>query len=515
MMHRDDSSLMSYTKVIQQIEKRKVPGLLFHGATLLGLRTMIRKWALFVAVLGFAAQVGAQPSKSTPANDVDQGVRSPLVVESAARANVEKDAIRVTLPLDRAAGAGVHLTAWLISPKDVRTGEIGTEIERGTHEAILTLAWPKGMEETGAKNVGWYRIGYSVRVNDAETSRGILSVGAITANLISVRLAYPRQIAHGEGVSARVMAMNPVTGKLLAGVKVHATLLDDTDPKKVKHDARETTTARNGEAILTFDPMGEPDDELDLTVTGTLIGNEKALARDEVTAEIDVMDRTSVHVEMDKPLHKPGEIVHLRALVFHDNDRAAVTEPVTLTIADPDNKKLVAAKLTTNRFGIVEYDWKTTKQTAVGDYETSFDLDNSTGNGSTGTQTVRIQRYELPEFSVSATPDRAFYLDGQTPQIKIHAGYLFGKPVSAGSVRIVRAENATWNWKTGRYDQSAEVETKTNLDANGDATLPLKVADEFDDLKNLSWQRFRDVTYRAMVTDTTTGRTEPRTSPCG
>ena len=81
-------------------------------------------------------------------------------------------------------------------------------------------------------------------------------MGAITANLISVRLAYPRQIAHGEGVSARVMAMNPVTGKLLAGVKVHATLLDDTDPKKVKHDARETTTARNGEAILTFDPMG-------------------------------------------------------------------------------------------------------------------------------------------------------------------------------------------------------------------------------------------------------------------
>ena len=187
-----------------------------------------------------------------------------------------------------------------------------------------------------------------------------------------------------------------------------------------------------------------------------------------------------------------------------------MTEPVTLTIADPDNKNYVAAKLTTNRFGIVEYDWKTTKQTAVGDYETSFDLDNSTGNGSTGTQTVRIQRYELPEFSVSATPDRAFYLDGQTPQIKIHAGYLFGKPVSAGSVRIVRAENATWNWKTGRYDQSAEVETKTNLDANGDATLPLKVADEFDDLKNLSWQRFRDVTYRAMVTDTTTGRTEPR-----
>jgi hypothetical protein len=221
------------------------------------------------------------------------------------------------------------------------------------------------------------------------------------------------------------------------------------------------------------------------------------------------MDLGSTHVEMDKPLHKPGETVHLRALAFRDGGRAAADEPVTVTVNDPDNKTLAKAALKTSRFGIVAYDWKTTEQTATGDYEVEFILEHLPGGPRT-TQEVRIQRYELPEFSVTATPDRAFYLAGEEPKVVIHAGYLFGKPVAAGSVRLVRADDAEWNPKTGRYDEPKEVEDKAQLDANGDATLNLKVTDEFDQLRSSRWERFRDVKYRAMATDATTGRTEPR-----
>jgi hypothetical protein len=472
---------------------------------------MIRKTLSFAMILGLAVSAAAQESQPAQKNNTGRAASGPRVVEAAARATLEKNAIRLTLPLDEAAAPNLRVVAWLLSPKNERSGETSAEVTPGARAAALTLPWPKSSEEIGVADVAWYRIGYRVEVEGAESSRGVLSVGAIAANLIALRLAYPRLVAQGEGVSARVMAINPVTGKPLAGVKVQATLVDDdTDPKKVKRDLREAVTGRNGEAIFSFAPMGEPDDDLDLNVTGTLSGAAGALARDEVSGEVHVDDRTSVHVELDKPLHKPGEMVHLRALALRDNGHVAAGEPVTLTIDDPDNKKLVAAELKTNRFGIAQYDWKTTEQTAAGDYEASFDLDNSTADASTGTQTVRIQRYELPEFSVAAAPDRAFYLDGQTPQVKIHAGYLFGKPVSAGNVRIVRADNARWNWKTGRYDEPAEVEATAALDANGDATVSLKVADEFDAMKDSSWQRFRDVTYRAMVTDATTGRTEPR-----
>ena len=454
---------------------------------------------------------GQLPSGGVADGQAPAAVRGPHVLEAAAKATLNNDVIRVVLPLNTAAGPGVRVVAWLLSPKNARTQETAAPVDAGAREVAVSLDWRKIPGVISDKDIGWLRVGYRVEVNGDRSSHGILSVGAIAANLIAMRLAYPAKIARGQSVSARVITINPVTGKGLANVKLKATLVDgDPDSALVKKDAREAITGRNGEAILNFQPMGEPGDDLDLTVTGTLTGTAGALARDEQLANIDVLDRTSVHVETDKPLHKPGETVHLRALAFKEGGRAAAGEPVTLTINDPENKKLVEAALTTNRFGIAAYDWKTMKQASLGDYEVSFDLNNATGENSTGTQSVRIQRYELPEFSVTATPDRAFYMNGEAPQVKIHAGYLFGKPVAEGSVRIVRADNAVWNPKTGSYDEPADVEENATLDVNGDATVSLKVADDFDQLKDNDWERFSDVKYRAMVTDATTGRTEPQ-----
>lgn len=85
---------------------------------------------------------------------------------------------------------------------------------------------------------------------------------------------------------------------------------------------------------------------------------------------------------------------------------------------------------------------------------------------------------------MTATPDRDFYLASEQPKVKIHAGYLFGKPVAAGSVRLLRADSAEWNPKTGRYDEPKDIEANGQLDNNGDATLALKVDDDFKELKN-------------------------------
>jgi hypothetical protein len=440
----------------------------------------------------------------------ENAAAEPLVFEAGIKATLEKDTIRVMLPLSAVPRSGARVSVWLASPKDVRSGETVAALTENGHAVSAALPWPLDARGVREQDIGWYRIGYRVEVNGAERSHGVLSVGAITANLMELRLAYPKMIAQAHPLSARVIAVNPVTGKALPGVNIQATLADEEGKSKKRAFTRVATTGRNGEAILTFLPLGEPGDSLDLAVAGTLSGAGGALVRDSVTGDTEVMDLGSMHVEMDKPLHKPGETVHLRALAFRDGGRTAADEPVTVTVADPDNKMLAKAALRTNRFGIVAYDWKTTEQTATGDYEVKFNLDTMTGAGGDSTQEVRIQRYELPEFSVTATPDRAFYLGGEAPKVVIHAGYLFGKPVASGGVRLVRADDAEWNPKTGRYDEPKDIEDKAQLDAHGDATLKLKVTDEFDRLSGDTWERFRDVQYRAMVTDTATGRTEPR-----
>lgn len=471
---------------------------------------MVARLAFLVLILQFAFCSFAQIPEVEPGLMPRNAPAKSHVVEAGAKATLEKDTIKVKLPLSAAAEPQMDVLVWLASPKDFRSGETVSKLSADRKSVSATLPWPRDTGGVREDDIGWYRVGYRVEQNGIQHSFGFLSIGAITTNLMELRLAYPKMLTQGHALSARVIAVNPVTGRALSGVNLKATLSNDESNSTKKTRNCAATTGRKGEAVLTFAALGEPGDSLDLVVEGTLTGLAGALVRDSVKGDVQILDRGNVHVEMDKPLHKPGETVRLRALAFRDGGHAAADEPVTLTVSDPENKILIKAALRTNRFGIAAYDWKTSEQTATGDYDVKFDLDNITGSGGEITQNVRIQRYELPEFSVSATPDREFYLAGGQPQVKIHAEYLFGKPVAGGGVRLVRADDAEWNPKTGHYDEPKDVEARAELDPNGDATLVLKVDDEYAQLKSDSWERYRDVKYRAMVTDQSTGRTEPR-----
>src|ERR1019366_10816637 len=101
--------------------------------------------------------------------------------------------------------------------------------------------------------------------------------------------------------------------------------------------------------------------------------------------------------------------------------------------------------------------------------------------------------------------DRGFYLDGQTPVVRLHVGYLFGRPVSAGAVRIVRAEKYQWN-RTAKKADPEKAEQTATLDEHGDAELKLNVQNDFSDFKTTDYERYRDIEYRAYVTDASTGR---------
>ncbi len=471
---------------------------------------MIPRAALLVPVLHVVLASHAQLPAARHSLHAPAATSEARVLEAGARAILDSDRMRVRLPLSAALDAATRVVVWLESPKDVRTSETVAALTADGRAVSAVLSWPADARARHEEDIGWFRIGYRVEQNGADRAHGMLSVGAIATNLMSLRVAYPRMVALGHAVSARVVALNPVTGKVLPGVSIKASLFDDDSIAGKKTVGATAITARNGEAILTLPALGRTGEGLELKVEGTMPGAGGALAHDSVSGTVAVMDLGSLHIETDKPLHKPGETVHLRALAMTGAGRAAAGEPVTVTVNDPDDKTLVKAAVKTNRFGIAAYDWKTSEQIETGDYEADFSLDNAKENTDEAAQVVRIQRYELPQFSVTATPDRAFYLAGQQAQVKIHAGYLFGKPVAGGTVRLVRADDAEWNPKTGRYDEPEEIEETAQLDVEGNAALKLKVDDEFGLLRDDQWERYRDVTYRALVTDASTGRTEPR-----
>jgi len=475
-------------------------------------------------VFGLFASFAFAGLQAAEAQTAAAGVRV-AIDESQARALLSRDSIQLDLPLRAPAGPGLRAVAWLLSPVDTASGETAIELREGSRWARFTLPWPRDGHGDRVDQIGWHRIRYRIEARGAAVAQGILAIGAIAPNLMALRLARPEKLISGMPLSVRAFAGNPITRQPFRGVRLKATLEigggDTGNTRTAKQTLmRLAATGAAGEAILNFPIQIKPGQSATLKVEGTLAGPsapgrsgrsaEGGFATASVTAEMESDDRTVIHLETDKPLHKPGETVHLRALVFDDAGRAAAGTALSLTIKDPEDKKLLEIPLTTNRFGIAAYDWKTGPQTAVGDYEASIDSADAPGYENPITTRLRIERYELPEFAVTATMDRAFYLYGQTPAVWIHAGYLFGKPVAAGSVRVVRARATRWNSRTGKFDEPDSVERSATLNAQGDARLDLDVKADFEEFLKEDYARFKDIAYRALVTDATTGRSEPR-----
>ena len=432
-----------------------------------------------------------------------------VVRESGARAVLAGDSIRLQLPFTVPAITGGRAAVWTLSPTGAKSAETAVQFAAGARALSVTLPWPKDEKGHKADEIGWWRIGYRIG-----TSAGVLSIGSIAPNLLTLRLALDERPVAGKPLTARVYAVNPVTGKSFRGVRLEGTLEyeipkgADAGAKAVPGKVvRTATTGMDGEAALVIPITGASGDDATLTVTGTLVGEDGARSTASINADIDLMDRETVRMQTDKMLHKPGETVHLWALVLDDAGRAMAGKGVKLTIVDSEQKTLLEEALETNRFGIVSYDWKTGPQLAPGNYQVTIEVDGSTRYQGTGWMNLEVRRYDLPEFAVSATMDRGFYLDGQTPVVKLHAGYLFGKAVAAGAVRVARVQQYRWDEATKKTVAVESAEQTTTLDEHGDAELKLDVA-EFADFTE--GQRYRDVQYRAYVTDVSTGRTEPR-----
>jgi hypothetical protein len=388
--------------------------------------------------------------------------------------------------LSAPAAGNERLIAWLLSPGNSSSGETAIALKSGVSAASLVLPWPNDAKGQPVDDIGWYRIGYRIDSGGPAVAHGILSVGAIAPNLLALRLARPSAIFAGMPVSVRVFAGNPVTRQPFKGVRLKATLTLDEDsdarlgkPSK-RNVVRDAVTDAAGEATFVFPGVPSPLDSPSLKVEGTLEnrGRPGAFAQASLSADIDIADRSTIHAETDKPLHKPGETVHLRALVLKDSGHAEADTDVTLTISDSDNKTVEEVPLKTNRFGIAFYDWKTTQQTATGDYTAGFEIGENSDYGGEAGIPLRIERYDLPEFVVSARLESGYYLAGQTPTVKIHTEYLFGKPVAAGAVKIERSGEAEWNPKTRKYEKPETTEQTGSLDLSGDAEFKLEVKDD-------------------------------------
>jgi hypothetical protein len=439
---------------------------------------------------------------------------STAVIEAGARASFQQDSIRFELPLAVPAGPGVHATVWILAPDGKQTGVTAVDMREGSAKIIAIVPRPTEPDGKPVVKLDWYRIAYRVQAPGAAATEGIVAVGVVAPNAMELRLVRPASLISGQPIEVRVYACNPVTKAPLRNVHLTGALellaASSSEEKRSKATVvREGTTDETGEAWLRFPKKSPAIESVTIQVHGMLGDEGGGQTEATIEAELTQWDRASIHIETDKPLHKPGETVHLRALVFHDG-AAVPNAAFTITIKDPEDKVVAAVPVTTNRFGIVAYDWKTNEHLEVGDYSVRVGDGEDSEHSSYQTENIRIRRYELPEFAVQVRTDRGAYLAWQSAVVRIHAGYLFGKPVSAGTVRLGLADDHEWNPKTREWEKSDKPEQTATLDSNGDAELHLDLKGNFEEFKDRDYERYEDVDYRAIVTDLSSGRSEPR-----
>lgn len=358
----------------------------------------------------------------------------------------------------------------------------------------------------------WYRLRYII-ISTLPSNKekvfyqGILSVSDIWKDAFELNIVANQFTVDGSLYPVRVLALNPISKKPVTGVNIEAKIKIDRDNEEEQIIKASAKTNQEGQALFQFDLSKSLNtSSLALEISGELNGCIQEMSRN-----IGFNESASIIINTDKPLYQPNQTLHIRLLSFDAARHAIVNEPISLEITDPERTKVFSAKLKTSRFGIANTDWNIPSNIRLGDYDIEVDLHSQKHNSRTKTQ-VKISRYDLPTFVVSAKTEQPYYLSEQShAQVEVKADYLFGKPVTSGSVKIVSQSNRYWNYREQKYNSTEEVLYQGKLSAEGKVLATI----DFSKLPNISYLNcfsypYQDLELAAYVTDDSSNRTEQK-----
>jgi phosphoribosylformylglycinamidine (FGAM) synthase PurS component len=437
------------------------------------------------------------------------------VNEAGTKVLLEDKQTKVSLAIENPTGQAfpAHVRLEILDPqgKLVAVAERDETIKRGNAALLIPLPLQfTGLNGSERNQMLWYRLRYRITpLSSSETAtnnpvEGIVSLSEITPDIFQLSVTSPEKVREGTRYRAQIRTVHPVTSRPVKGVAVEAKIDFDGDKQPDEMKVSGITDA-NGYAALDFDlPRKlEDEDELDLEVVAR-----RGVVVEEADTDIEIDRGAKILVSTDKPLYQPGQVLHARALMFDSSKHAVSERDATLEIKDPEGQTVFSAELKTSRFGIVSADWTIPDNIRLGDYNLKFELDGD--DEAEAYASVKVSRYEIPNFAVVVKPDLPYYLPGQNATIEVRADYLFGKPVKRGHVRVVREKERRWNYREQKWETEETEKYEGETNEQGAYLAHIDFSKEHDQLRGEDYSRFRDLSYAAYFTDPTTNRTEQR-----
>jgi uncharacterized protein YfaS (alpha-2-macroglobulin family) len=141
---------------------------------------------------------------------------------------------------------------------------------------------------------------------------------------------------------------------------------------------------------------------------------------------------TGSYVYTDRPIYRPGQQVHFRAVLWKDRDgvyRRFGPRPVTAQATDAAGHQVYKATLHLDRFGTVHGHFVLPANGATGGSSISLTAPGINANGY-----FAVAAYRKPEFLTTITTPKTNYAQGETIDAAVSVRYVFGAPVAGQQV---------------------------------------------------------------------------------
>src|SRR6185295_3278956 len=161
---------------------------------------------------------------------------------------------------------------------------------------------------------------------------GVISLSEIeTPDIFSLEVSAPRRTHRGGLHPTHIRAFHPITEKPLPDVGVTVEMKFDDEAGKTL-TASGTTDATGYLLVNLRIPAKLSAEEAEVKVVAKHGSYVK-----EVSESLDLEETAQILITTDKPIYQPGQLLHVRALVFDSDNRAAANAEARLKITDPEN----------------------------------------------------------------------------------------------------------------------------------------------------------------------------------
>jgi len=231
----------------------------------------------------------------------------------------------------------------------------------------------------------------------------------------------PRVLNAGEPEAVSVSLFK---GDRLATGKVELVLVDG------EHEVFKTSSTVEGKGRIEFQMPQLDEGEYTIKVSGPGFSHE---------AKVMVEPGTMIFLQTDKPIYKPGQTIHIRAIAL-DSELKPVSAAIAIEVQDAKGTKVFRKEVNTDDYGMTSLDVPLSPEPNLGVWKVTGVMGERTTE-----LDVRVEEYVLPKYEVKLQLAKDWFLVDEPIVGEVTSTYSFGKGVTGELV--IEASRYVGEWE--------------------------------------------------------------------